>query len=381
MNTSITDEKITELNNKDAISIKAIEKIIDAINNDEDFSAEQRDERLKETALEISNYTMAERLFDFYYNHGNRESLDLYRRYYNAIKKTGHLDQYGQFFHTIPLKLFEDSENGTDPELVKAAAFINLGDTTLDIHSYLEFSSAVQFTHKKAIEYFNELPEKYELGRKMNAMPHELLGQELEEYFENRKHVSHGEKEGIKPYPALEYNEALSKEVAEEYVTHLEKLITDLEEKEIFKRQAAPVVLEFLQECNYHDFTSHLFIYLENTNDIEYYGYIQRVFECLTWVQCAEDHLDPYVWHKSFSLTNNATPVHAELFKNKVAAELEFNGKKMTIEEYLDLSTKVHEMNEKLIGSLLFNAETRHAVATGTATPTEIFAKKIEMSK
>lgn len=107
MNTSITDEKITELNNKDAISIKAIEKIIDAINNDEDFSAEQRDERLKETALEISNYTMAERLFDFYYNHGNRESLDLYRRYYNAIKKTGHLDQYGQFFHTIPLKLLK----------------------------------------------------------------------------------------------------------------------------------------------------------------------------------------------------------------------------------------------------------------------------------
>ncbi|MDY4309998.1 hypothetical protein SOX05_08965 [Pseudomonas putida] len=381
MNNSITNEKITESNNRDAGRIKAMEEVVDAIINDKDISAEQKDERLKDTALEISNYKMAERLFDFYYNQRNEESLSLYRRYYNALKKTGYLDQYGQYFHTIPLKLFDDNENGVDPELVKAAAFIKAGDTTMDIVSYLDFSSIVQFTHKKAIEYFIEFPEKRELARKLNTVTHKLLEQELDAYYEQRKHVSHKENEGIKPYGGLEGKETISKEVAEEYVTHLEKLVTDLEEQEIFKHEAAPVVLEFLQECNYDDLTSHLFHSLETTNDIEYFGYIQRIFKCLSWVQCAEDELDPYIWFKTYGLTNNAAPVHAEIFKNLVTTELEFNGKKITIEEYLDISTKVHKMNEELVGSLLFNAESRYAVETGTATPTEIFAKKIAMSK
>ena len=189
------------------------------------------------------------------------------------------------------------------------------------------------------------------------------------------------EVEKLESYKGFDGFEALPLEIAKGFVSKLESLIKDLEDQEVYKNEAAPIVLALLEQGNYEQLTSDLFMCLESTNDIKYFNLINRVFKCIKWVDCEEDAFDPFLWNKVKNLVNNSAPVHAEIFKTNVTTDLEFDGKKMSIEEYLELAAKVHEMNNMLVGSLMFNAETRHAVETGTATPTEIFAKKIkEMS-
>lgn len=174
---------------------------------------------------------------------------------------------------------------------------------------------------------------------------------------------------------------ALPLDTAKNFVRKLEDLIKDLEDQEVYKKDAAPIVLALLEQGNYDLLISDIFMCIENTDGMKYFNLIKRIFKCIQWVDCEEDAFDPFLWNKVKNLVNNSAPVHAEIFKTNVTTDLEFDGKKMSIEEYLELAAKVHEMNNMLVGSLMFNAETRHAVETGTATPTEIFAKKIkEMS-
>lgn len=187
--------------------------------------------------------------------------------------------------------------------------------------------------------------------------------------------------EKLESYEGFDGFLALPLDTAKKFVRKLEDLIKDLEDQEVYKKDAAPIVLALLEQGNYDLLISDLFMCIENTDGMKYFNLIKRIFKCIQWVDCEEDAFDQFLWNKAKQLVTTSSPVHVEIFKTDVTTELEFDGKKMTIEEYLDLSTKVHEMNEMLIGSLFFNAETRHAVATGTATPTEIFAKKIkEMS-
>lgn len=374
-----TNQQISESNTRDAGRIQAMEDEVNAVINDKLINDDDKAERLKDLALEISNYKIAERLFDFYYEYGNNESLELYRRYYKTLKNTGFIEEHGQYFYTIPLKLF--ATRNVDQELLKIAPFVKIGDQKTDIATYLDFTSITSFTHKKIVEYFNELPDKSDIAKELNTDAYSLLSEELEKHIEELKQVRNFSSEDVKPYESNLNGNALEKYVAIEYIKHFEDVIENLNKQEIYKHDAAPIVIEFLIENNYEEFATDLFISLERTNDIEYYDYIKRIFECISWLDCAEEELDPIIYLKSFNLTNYAAPVHAEVLKRDVTTELEFDGKKMTIEEYLELSTKVHEMNQMLVGSLLIDNEARHAVATGTGTPTTVFNKQIEINK
>ncbi|HFQ5875897.1 TPA: hypothetical protein ACJXXT_000159 [Pseudomonas aeruginosa] len=357
--------------------IREVEAGLSTITDNEELGKYELESALRYFVHEMHVKDVAEDLFNTYHEQGSQEHLDLYRKLFHAVTfhNITNDESIESFFKSIPLKLIEASEDNIHPEILKITSNIVFDNIDQPIEEVMPLLIKAHHVNSYLVDYFNGLPRFTALAEMENISVSELFNKDIRWVTKKKDIEQHETYEGFDGF------ESLPLDTAKKFVRKIEDLIKDLEDQDIHKHEAAPIVLALLEQGNYEALISDLFKSLESTNDIKYFKLIERVYKCIRSVDCEEQSFDPYVWFKSFNLTNNSASVHAEIFKNEVTTELEFNGKKMTIEEYLDLSAKVHEMNNMLIGSLFFNNEARHAVATGTATPTEIFAKKIEMSK
>ena len=352
-----------------------IEKAFQTISDNEELGKYEMIEAFQELAVEMKLYQIAQHILYVYEETKSEEDLATYRKLYEIVTSYGAISEIAPFFDFIPLTFIQEYEDDRFPEFLKVITHVELDGNERPLKEVFEKLADASNITNKFVEYFNELPSKIAKADEEKITITELFNKEVTRWHSKQKIEQHEAYEGFDGFIALPLD------TAKKFVRKLEDLIKDLEDQEVYKKDAAPIVLALLEQGNYDLLISDLFMCIENTDGMKYFNLIKRIFKCIQWVDCEEDAFDQFLWSKAKHLVTTSSPVHVEIFKNEVTTELEFNGKKMAIEEYLELSKKVQEMNDMLIGSLFFNAEARHAVETGTATPTEIFAKKIkEMS-
>lgn len=354
--------------------IKAVEEGLQFLTGREDLDKSQMADALRFFIQETHVKIVAEDLFEQYFERNSEEHLDLYRKLYSIVEFHNVVcdSKIAPFFKSIPLRLIEASEDDVHPAILEITSHIEFEGVNEPIQEIMPLLAKAHYVNSYLVDYFNELPRFKEVAKRENISITEQFNKDIR-WATKKKDI-----EQYEAYEGFDGFEALPLDVAKKFVRKLEDLVKDLEDQDIYKRDAAPIVLALLEQGNYDLLINDLFMCIENTDGMKYFNLIKRIFKCIQWVDCEEDAFDQFLWNKAKHLVTTSSPVHVEIFKNEVTIELEFNGKKMTIEEYLDLSKKVQEMNDMLIGSLFFNAEARHAVETGTATPTEIFAKKIK---
>lgn len=357
--------------------IREVEAGLSTITDDEYLGKYELQDALRHFVHEMNVKQAAEDWFYMYHEQDSQEHLDLYRKLFHAVTfhNITNDESIESFFKSIPLKLIEASEDEVHPAILEITSHIEFEGINKPIEEIMPLLAKAHYVNSYLVDYFNGLPRFTEVAKQENTSVSEQFNKDIRWATKKKDIEQHEAYEGFDGFIALPLD------TAKKFVRKLEDLIKDLEDQEVYKKDAAPIVLAFLEQGNYDLLINDLFMCIENADGMKYFNLIKRIFKCIQWVDCEEDAFDQFLWSKAKHLVTTSSPVHVEIFKNEVTTELEFNGKKMAIEEYLELSKKVHEMNDMLIGSLFFNAEARHAVETGTATPTEIFAKKIkEMS-
>lgn len=355
--------------------IKAVGEGLNFLTEREDLDKRQLADALRFFIQETHVKIVAEDLFEHYYERNSKEHLDLYRKLYRVVESHNVIcdERIAPFFKSIPLKLIEASEDEIHPAILEITSHIEFEGVNKPIEEIMPLLTKAHYVNSYLVDYFNDLPRLTEVAKRENISISERFNKDIRWATKKKDIEQHEAYEGFDGF------EALPLDVAKKFVRKLEDLVKDLEDQDIYKRDAAPIVLALLEQGNYKLLVNHLFMCLDRTNDVKYYKLFRRIYDCIEWVDCEEEAFAPFDWEPVYNIFKGKADIHTAILKEEVTTELEFDGKTISIEEYMQLAQKVNKMNNMLLGSLLVNNETRYAVATGTGTPTEIFAKKIEM--
>lgn len=191
--------------------------------------------------------------------------------------------------------------------------------------------------------------------------------------------------------PALVYagyesdsEEPMSKAVFSVWVSSLEDLQRKLIDHNIDGGDdALPYILTKFEQDNFHQLNTELLEAYSTTGDIEYFQLFYRIYTVVRWCNQNDTAILEFFTSEILEKLLFKTPVqtHIELLKKEVTPTLEFDGKEISIEDYMKLAWKVQETNFHLLTSLLYNDSAKVAINMGVSTQAEIFALKVKSYK
>lgn len=191
--------------------------------------------------------------------------------------------------------------------------------------------------------------------------------------------------------PALVYagyesdsEEPMSKAVFTVWVNSLEDLQQKLIDLGIDGGDDAfPYILTKFEQDNFHQLNTELLEAYSTTGDIEYFQLFYRIYTVVRWCNQNDTAILEFFTSEILSklLFNTQSQNHIELLKKEVTPTLEFDGKEISIEDYMHLAWKVSETNFHLVTSILFNDAAKRAIELGLSTQAEMFASKVKSYK
>lgn len=191
--------------------------------------------------------------------------------------------------------------------------------------------------------------------------------------------------------PALVYagyesdsEEPMSKAVFSVWVNSLEDLQKKLIDSGIDGGDDAfPYILTKFKQDNFHQLNTELLEAYSTTGDIEYFQLFYRIYTVVRWCNQNDTAILEFFTSEILSklLFNTQSQNHIELLKKEVTPTLEFDGKEISIEDYMHLAWKVSETNFHLVTSILFNDAAKRAIELGLSTQAEMFASKVKSYK
>lgn len=165
----------------------------------------------------------------------------------------------------------------------------------------------------------------------------------------------------------------------EPWVKVLEGLVSELRKAKATDDTIEQALVSKFAEHNYKTLNKDLLETFIETEDEDYFWLFKKIFE-LTELSSNGSELEPYTFdilHKCL-FKDKQTPAIAKLLEKEVTPKLEFNGSKISIEDFMSLSQKVAEMNGYLAISLLYNDNVKRFVADGVTNLEEAFSHKLQ---
>lgn len=182
-----------------------------------------------------------------------------------------------------------------------------------------------------------------------------------------------------KPYESFSGEGHAPKDFFEPWAVKIENIIHDLRENNNTEEEILTVLIDVLDQYNYRQLNKDILQAFKQTEDEGYYWIFKRFYDA-TKLDCHCSGLEDYGFDTLYSLFFNEDESNAviEILKKEVTPTLEFNGSKISIEEFMNLSRKVSETNKHLAISLLFNDVVKKGVGDGLTTMEDAFALKVQ---
>lgn len=144
--------------------------------------------------------------------------------------------------------------------------------------------------------------------------------------------------------------ELMLKPELEKWVERLEKEVSKLNDKNIDRWEIANKIFNKLEDENYYDLIGQIFNSFNATQNREYFGLFERFCNALNAIGKGEEAFMKYTDHQAYQFFFGAKKECAYKVMREVTEYIEFDGKKYTIEEYMDLARKVNTLNNSLLG-------------------------------
>lgn len=196
-------------------------------------------------------------------------------------------------------------------------------------------------------------------------------------------------------FPALVFNgfenfpdQPMPKEAYKIWTETLQILQFKLEEAGITGDEAVPYILKKLEGDDFKSITKKLISDYLITEDEDYFKIIYQIYDVIKWcdsanTQTLEEHISIPLYDVIFNeiyTDENKDKYNklVNLIKKELTPALIFNGKRMTIEEYMELSNQVRTMDLNIFSHLFFTTGTMSGktIESGLFTQEEIFCIK-----
>lgn len=149
--------------------------------------------------------------------------------------------------------------------------------------------------------------------------------------------------------------ELMLKPELEKWVERLEKEVSKLIDKDMDRWEIANKIFNKLEEENYYNLIGQIFKSFKETQNREYFSLFERFCNALNRIDKGEEAFMKYTDHQAYQFFFGTEKECADKVMREVTEYIEFDGKKYTIEEYMELARKVNSINNSLIGYTIWN--------------------------